>query len=51
MILCPAVSAESSRAVVSLAERYDLLAAVGIHPNSTHEAAPGDWEQVAAMVR
>ena len=49
-ILCPAVSAESSRAVVSLAERYGLLAAVGIHPNSTHEAAPGDWEQVAAMV-
>ena len=50
MILCPAVSAESSRAVVKLAERYDLLAAVGIHPNSTHEAAPDDWEQVAAMV-
>ena len=50
MILCPAVSAESSRAVLGLAERYDLLAAVGIHPNSTHEAAPGDWEQVAAMV-
>jgi TatD DNase family protein len=50
MILCPAVSAESSRAVVELAEQYDLLAAVGIHPNSTHEAVPGDWEQVAAMI-
>jgi TatD DNase family protein len=50
MILCPAVSAQSSRAVLSLAEQYDLLAAVGIHPNSTHEAAPGDWQQVAAMI-
>jgi TatD DNase family protein len=50
MILCPAVSAESSQAVVELAEQYDLLAAVGIHPNSTHEAAPGDWERVAAMI-
>jgi TatD DNase family protein len=49
-ILCPAVSADSSVAVVKLAEQYDLLAAVGIHPNSTHEAAPGDWERVAAMV-
>jgi TatD DNase family protein len=49
-VLCPAVSAESSRAVVRLAEEYNLLAAVGIHPNSTHEAAAGDWEQVSAMV-
>jgi TatD DNase family protein len=50
MILCPAVSAESSRAVVKLAEQHNLLAAVGIHPNSTHEAAPGDWEQIVAML-
>jgi len=50
MILCPAVSAESSRAVVKLAEQYDLLAAVGIHPNSTHEAVAGDWGQIAAMI-
>lgn len=49
-ILCPAVSAASSTAVVELAERYDLLAAVGIHPNSTHEAAPGDWERVVALL-
>jgi TatD DNase family protein len=50
MILCPAVSAESSGVVVKLAEEYDLLAAVGIHPNSTHEAAPDDWQRVAAMI-
>jgi TatD DNase family protein len=49
-ILCPAVSAESSRAVLRLAEQFDLLAAVGIHPNSTHEAAPDDWAEVAAMI-
>ncbi len=49
-ILCPAVSAESSRAVLRLAEQFDLLAAVGIHPNSTHEAAAGDWAEVAAMI-
>ena len=49
-ILCPAVSADSSAAVVKLAEQFDLLAAVGIHPNSTHEASPGDWERVAAML-
>jgi TatD DNase family protein len=48
-MLCPAVSAESSAAVLKLAERFDLLAAVGIHPNSTHEAAPGDWERVVAL--
>ena len=49
-ILCVAVSAASSRAVLQLAEDYDLLAAVGIHPNSTAEAAAGDWERVVALV-
>ncbi len=50
MILCPALSAESSREVLRLAEEHALLAAVGIHPNSTHEAVAGDWEQIVAMV-
>ncbi len=49
-ILCPAVSADSSRAVLQLAEEFDLPAAVGIHPNSTAEAAAGDWARVAALV-
>ena len=48
-IVCPAVYAESSRAVLQLAEEYDLPAAVGIHPNSTAEAAAGDWDRVAAL--
>jgi TatD DNase family protein len=49
-ILCPAVSADSSEAVVKLAEQYDLAAAVGIHPNSTHEAPPSDWDRIVAMI-
>jgi TatD DNase family protein len=48
-ILCPAVSADSSLSVLKLAEQFDLTAAVGIHPNSTHEAAPGDWDRVVAL--
>ena len=32
-----------------LSEEFGLPAAVGIHPNSTAEAAPGDWEEVVAM--
>jgi TatD DNase family protein len=49
-MLCAAVSAASSRAVVQLADAHDLLAAVGIHPNSVAEAAADDWSNVAAMV-
>jgi TatD DNase family protein len=49
-ILCVAVSAASSQAVVRLAEEYDLPAAVGIHPNSTAEAAPGDWQRVVDLI-
>ncbi len=48
-VLCPAVSADSSRAVLRLAEEFDLPVAVGIHPNSTAEAAADDWRQVALM--
>ncbi len=33
-----------------LAEEHDFFAAVGIHPNSTAEAAPGDWQRVTALV-
>jgi TatD DNase family protein len=49
-ILCVAVSAASSQVVAQLAEQYGLLAAVGIHPNMTAEAAAGDWDRVVAMV-
>lgn len=49
-MLCPAISAASSRAVVRLAaEHPDLYAAVGIQPNYGAEVAPGDWDQVVAL--
>ncbi len=48
-MICPAVSVESSRAVIRLAAEHGLFAAVGIHPNSTAEAAPGDWRQIVAL--
>jgi TatD DNase family protein len=46
-----AVSAASSETMVRLAAAHAaLFAAVGIHPNYTHEAAPGDWDRVVALV-
>jgi TatD DNase family protein len=49
-VVCPAVSAASSRAVVRLAEEHDeLLAAVGIQPNSCAEAAGQDWDRVVEL--
>lgn len=51
-IVCPALSARSSLAVVDLAQRWaEVFAAVGIHPNSCAEAAPGDWDQIVALAR
>src|SRR5688572_16644560 len=46
-----AVSAGSSETMVGLAAAHSgLYAAVGIHPNYTHEAAAGDWNRVVALV-
>jgi TatD DNase family protein len=50
-VLCVAVSAVSSQAVLRLADEHDLPAAVGIHPNSTADAAPDDWERVVTLAR
>jgi TatD DNase family protein len=48
--LCVAISADSSQAVVSLAEAHNALhAAVGIQPNYGAEAAPGDWDRIVAL--
>ncbi|HKD37582.1 MAG TPA: TatD family hydrolase, partial [Pirellulales bacterium] len=47
-----AVTAESSAAVVQLADDNEAVyAAVGIHPNYTAEAKPGDWDRVVALAR
>jgi TatD DNase family protein len=49
-IVCPAIEADSSEAVVRLAaRRSEVYAAVGIQPNSCAEAKPGDWERVVAL--
>lgn len=49
-ILTVGTTLASSRAGVELARRFEgVFAAVGIHPNSTHEAADGDWEQVVEL--
>jgi TatD DNase family protein len=50
-MLCPATDVPSSRAVLELAEEFDLPVAVGIHPNSTNEAGPDDWQQVESLSR
>jgi TatD DNase family protein len=50
-VICPGISARSSRAVVELAAAEPAIyAAVGIQPNYSAAASPGDWDQVAALV-
>jgi TatD DNase family protein len=50
-IVCPALSAASSRAVVRLAEAHPAVyAAVGIQPNSAGEAAEGDLDRVEELI-
>jgi TatD DNase family protein len=45
-----AVTAESSEAALRLAaENEAVFAAVGVHPNYTAEAQPGDWDRVVAL--
>jgi TatD DNase family protein len=50
-LLVVAVSAASSETILNkFAGRPGVFAAVGIHPNYTHQAQPGDWDRVAALV-
>jgi TatD DNase family protein len=49
-ILAVGVTLASSRRAIQLSETYpEIFAAVGIHPNSTAEAAAGDWAQIVAL--
>lgn len=49
-IVAVGVTASSSQAVVALAsEHASLFAAVGIQPNYTGQAGPGDWDRVVAL--
>lgn len=50
-MICPGITAESSRAIVGLTEEEEgLFAVAGIHPNYAAEAAAGDWDGIAALV-
>jgi TatD DNase family protein len=50
-MICPAVTAASSEAVIRLAMGQEMLfAAVGIQPNECAAAAEGDWDRIVAMV-
>jgi len=50
MIISVGISADSSRAALSLAEAHpEIFAAVGIQPNQCAEAAEGDWDRIVAM--
>ncbi|MCE9606227.1 MAG: TatD family hydrolase [Planctomycetia bacterium] len=50
-LVAVAVTADSSDAILKfIADRAGLFAAVGIHPNYTHQAVPGDWERIEALV-
>jgi TatD DNase family protein len=50
-IVCVGTTLASSRVAVHLAETCPgVYAAVGIHPNSSAEAGPDDWDQVAALL-
>jgi TatD DNase family protein len=51
-IVVVATTLPSSRTCVELAKRFPMLApSAGIHPNHFAEAGPGDWDEVARMVR
>lgn len=50
-ILCVGLTASTSEAALHLAETHSsVYAAVGIHPNSTVDAAPDDWQRIVALV-
>ncbi len=50
-MVCPALSAASSRAVVRLAESHEAVhATVGIHPNFAAEAVAGDLDRVKELI-
>ena len=49
-IVCPSITADSSEALVRLAEEHgEIYAAVGIQPNYCAQAAPRDWQRIVAL--
>lgn len=51
-ILAVGTTLGSSRHCVAIAQEHaGVYAAVGIHPNNTHEAAADDWDQIVKLTR
>ena len=51
-LVCVGYDEASSVAAVDLAEQYpQIVAAVGIHPNSSRAARPGAFERIAELAR
>ncbi len=49
-VICPGITADSSAAAVRLAaENSEVVAAVGIQPNYSGEAARGDWDRIVGL--
>ena len=49
-IIDPGCDVETSRTAIALSDRYETVyAAVGIHPNSTADAVPGDSAEIARL--
>lgn len=49
-LICPGITADSSQAVVRLAnENSQIFAAVGIQPNYSGEAGPTDWDRIVIL--
>jgi TatD DNase family protein len=50
-IVSVATTADSSASCMALAAEHSIVhAAVGIHPNSCHQAAPNDWDRIIQAV-
>jgi TatD DNase family protein len=51
-ILAVGTTLISSRRCVAIAQQYtEVYAAVGIHPNHSHEAAALDWDEIVSLAR
>lgn len=51
-ILAVGTTLASSRQCTAIAQRHaSIYAAVGIHPNHSHEALPGDWDEIVAIAK
>lgn len=51
-ILAVGTTLASSRRCVAIAQQHDgVFAAVGIHPNHSHEAATSDWDEIVSLAR